>query len=346
MSSFFSISELVDSGGNFISIYIDKDEVDNIALKVIEYDRPNHILPFAVIYNKDEILVKYNFSNTEKLEMIDEDMSTKDFIEVLSKLCNLLCNCKYWFLESEKFLFDKKYVFYDNIDKQLQLIYIPIKEIENSSGLKDLLLYIIEKINIVEGDKLKIHLLQEMVKPSFNPYKLQKVLQSQLKMSTEENIIEDNKKGKKQKKVKKKNSFFSWLFQSDPVVVSESIDLYQENIKESKYYLHLKNNDTRFKLSKKITLDFFDDTFLVGRSKKGEEQSLLKYSLNEKVKEVDPLHLKFVKKDKGIFLVDLESSLGTYVNGDKIPPRKSVEVSIGDKIALSPKVIYELKANS
>jgi len=113
MSIYFSISEIVDGGGNFINIYIDNDEVDRVALKVLEYDKPNHILPFAAIYNNDEVLLKYNFSKVEKIEMIDESMSSKDFIEILSKLSNLLCNCQYCFIYSNKFLFDKRYTFYN-----------------------------------------------------------------------------------------------------------------------------------------------------------------------------------------------------------------------------------------
>ncbi len=346
MSNYFSISEIVDGGGNFINAYIDNDEVDKIALKVLEYDKPNHILPFAAIYNNDEVLLKYNFSNIEKIEMIDENMSCKNFIEILSKLCNLLCNCQYWFLHSNNFLFDKRYVFYNSNERQLQLIYLPVKNIEDKMSLKDLVLYLIEKVDIKKGDKFKISLLQEMVKPNFNSYKLQKFLKTQQNISQKEEASDNNMKKEPKKEKNKKKSFLSWLFQTDPIAVNESINAYKESAQEiKKYYLHLKKNDTRFRLSKSIPINFLDDTFLVGRSIKDEEQSLLKYSFSKQIKEIDPLHLKFVKKGKKIYLVDLESNLGTYINGNKINPRKSVEVVSGDSIALSPKIVYVLKVN-
>lgn len=347
MRKLFSISELEESGSSFINVHINRDDVDNVSLKVLEHDKPNHVMSLTTIYNSNEVLLKYDFSSVDKVSAISEGMSYKCFVQMLSKLCNLLCNCQYWFLDATKFLFDKKHVFYNKQAKQLQLIYIPVVKLEQEFHLKDLLLYLIEKVDIEQGDKLKISLLQEMVKPNFNSFRLQKFLNQQLSV-VEENITtrasEDAGvviKGKPEKK----RSFLEWLFKPESLTVNENIESYNDSRKTSKkYYFHLKKNDTQHKLDKKIDISFVENTYLIGRKSSSSERSLIKYNFKKNVEEVNYMHLKLERKNNDIYATDLDSDLGTYVNGSKLNSKERTQINIGDSIAFSPKIEYLLRA--
>jgi hypothetical protein len=357
MSTFYSINEISDSGGNFINLYIDKDEVDNTALKVLEYDTPNHIMPFAVIHNRDEILLKYDISNLEKIETLSGCIKAKRFIELLTKLCNLMCNCKYWFLKSENFIFRKKYVFYNRDQDQFQMIYLPIKNNNKENKFKELLLYLLEKIEKDEGNKLKIKILQQMVSPNFNAHKLQNFLkrysktvtnekmQRVVKTSSEKIVNKDLKRKETNKKSKKKNRFLSWLFKTEPIKVGETIEKYKDKHFQNKHYLELVENNTIYKVVEIIELKFLDDTFLIGKKGEREKESLLKFNLNNKISDISHIHLKFIRHKDGLKVVDLDSSSGTFINSKRLKPREVVEIREGDNIAISPKVVYQLKTN-
>jgi pSer/pThr/pTyr-binding forkhead associated (FHA) protein len=55
--------------------------------------------------------------------------------------------------------------------------------------------------------------------------------------------------------------------------------------------------------------------------------------------------LKFIRHKDGLKVVDLDSSSGTFINSKRLKPREVVEIREGDNIAISPKVVYQLKTN-
>ncbi len=356
MSLDYNVDDTSNSNGDFVNIYMDKDQLDSIALKVIEYDKPAHILPLVVVHNTDDILIRYDYSDVEKVEIIKEGIDSHTLIEILSKLCNLLCNCKYWFLDASNFFFNKKHIFYNRDSKQLKLMYLPTKESSEDTDIKDLLLYLVEIVEFEDSDKFKIGILQQMVKPNFNAYKLQKFLKqysnSLEKKNKKRNQLNDKEdklisnKSSALKRKKRKSGFLSWLFKSEPIKVGEAIDVYEEkNDYKSKYYLKLVSNETIHKLDQVIELNFLDDTFLIGKKGVEEKDNLLKYNLNNKINEIEHIHLKFIKHKNKLKVVDLESSFGTFINGKRINSREIIEIKEGDNISLSPKITYKLKSN-
>ena len=67
------------------------------------------------------------------------------------------------------------------------------------------------------------------------------------------------------------------------------------------------------------------------------------YTIYDPEKRVSRVHLVIEKNDKGYILYDEASSNGTYVNGNKIPHKKQVQINFDDKVTLS--ISYHLDLN-
>jgi pSer/pThr/pTyr-binding forkhead associated (FHA) protein len=58
-------------------------------------------------------------------------------------------------------------------------------------------------------------------------------------------------------------------------------------------------------------------------------------------------HARLAFREGGLFVIDLDSLNGTYVNGPlKIVPNEEVKLQPGDVIALGPKIILKLKEHT
>ena len=49
---------------------------------------------------------------------------------------------------------------------------------------------------------------------------------------------------------------------------------------------------------------------------------------------ISRMHARFVKEDDRMFIMDLHSTNGTYVNGVRLEPDCKVEIQVGDQIGL------------
>ena len=67
------------------------------------------------------------------------------------------------------------------------------------------------------------------------------------------------------------------------------------------------------------------------------------YTIYDPEKRVSRVHLVIEQNDKGYILYDEASSNGTYVNGNKIPHKKQVQINFDDKVTLS--ISYHLDLN-
>jgi pSer/pThr/pTyr-binding forkhead associated (FHA) protein len=69
-------------------------------------------------------------------------------------------------------------------------------------------------------------------------------------------------------------------------------------------------------------------TFLIGRADECQ--------LRPKSEFISRRHCEIVLEDSRALIRDLASRTGTFVNGTKIPPQRSVELQAGDKVKLGP----------
>ena len=74
---------------------------------------------------------------------------------------------------------------------------------------------------------------------------------------------------------------------------------------------------------------------IVGRDAKGA-------IIFENILTVSRRHAKFVCDELGCFVVDLNSTNGTYLNGEKIESEQEVAIKEGDEIGFSKRVLFKV----
>ena len=83
------------------------------------------------------------------------------------------------------------------------------------------------------------------------------------------------------------------------------------------------------------TLDIKDGD-IIGREAKGENFLADKLTVSRE-------HAKFVQKNNKWYIVDMESTNKSYVNGKEIAPKKEVLLQEGDELGLSRRAVFKVK---
>ncbi len=347
----YGIHEVEENGGHYVYISLKKKDVDHTALKVLNYDRPYSIVPLTILYDDEEILLKYNVSGLEKLYDLNLRLDQKIFIDALMKLSNLLCNCHYWFLDDKKFLY-RHHIYYDYNAGHILLLYLPLSVGTPISGFKEFLANLINLVEVNDGDKLKIGILGLMLSESFSPVSLQRYLSGILQKKTAE-IVDNTPADSTAAKVSvanllavnnsdkpKPGGFWNWLFRPKSSYIHEEETTYVGENSITYHQLQLQRNETEYRLPKTINLKFYDNILLLGKSSVKGDSGPLKYSFAGHINQINDIHLKLEKVDERVYLSDLNSDLGTYHNGQKLDKNERVELKHGDAIAISPAIEY------
>ena len=166
---------------NYLNIPLTEPvQIDEIAVKTINSDCPNFLIPFQLLEVNGVQQLKYKLINTIALEYIDSSYTKKDFIKLFMNLLNPMIKGKEWFLDYHCFCIDPKYVYIDRINNLVSYIYVPEASYKNTDA--EIFAFIKNefiKMTITDDSKFQVELFQFFAKDGVTLIDLYKLLQSE-----------------------------------------------------------------------------------------------------------------------------------------------------------------------
>ena len=166
---------------NYLNIPLTEPvQIDEIAVKTINSDCPNFLIPFQLLEVNGVLQLKYKLINTIALEYIDSSYTKKDFIKLFMNLLSPMIKGKEWFLDYHCFCIDPKYVYIDRISNLVSYIYVPEASYKNTDA--EMFAFIKNefiKMTITDDSRFQVELFQFFAKDGVTLIDLYKLLQSE-----------------------------------------------------------------------------------------------------------------------------------------------------------------------
>lgn len=106
--------------------------LDEIAIRVIQEDCPDFLIPFRMVDVNGSISLKYQLMNTVAFSYYDKALSKGEFIDLYLNLMAPFIQGKDWFLDYHNLCIDMHYVFVNKMSGKAYFIYVPELSCQNS----------------------------------------------------------------------------------------------------------------------------------------------------------------------------------------------------------------------
>lgn len=178
-STNFSVQSSLEA--NFLNIQLeDPIDIDEIAMKTINNDCPDFLIPFQLLEVNGSTQLRYKLINTIALEYIDTTYTKKDFIKLFMNLLNPLIKGNEWFLDYHCFCIDPQYVYIDRISNLVMYIYVPEASYKNTDQeIFNFIKNTFNKMTITDDPGFQVTLFQFFIKEGVTLIDLYKMLQNE-----------------------------------------------------------------------------------------------------------------------------------------------------------------------
>ncbi len=165
----------------FLNIKLDDPiDIDEIAMKTINNDCPDFLIPFQLLEVNGSTQLRYKLINTIALEYIDTTYTKKDFIKLFMNLLNPLIKGNEWFLDYHCFCIDPQYVYIDRISNLVLYIYVPEASYKNTDQeIFNFIKNTFNKMTITDDPGFQVTLFQFFIKDGVTLIDLYKMLQNE-----------------------------------------------------------------------------------------------------------------------------------------------------------------------
>ena len=118
---------------NYLNIRLDSgDKLDEIAVKVMQKDCPEFLIPFRMVSVNEETGLKYKLINTVALEYAEMTLPKVLFVQLYLNLLDPFVKGKDWFLDYHNLCVDAKYVYVDKHTYNVFYIYVPVQSFRST----------------------------------------------------------------------------------------------------------------------------------------------------------------------------------------------------------------------
>lgn len=147
---------------NDIVIVKEADEIlDTIALKVIQNDLPDFLLPIRSLNINNKTELRYEMGNKLSLKYKDLDFNKAKFLQFCMDLLMPFMECGDWFLDYHYICVDEDFVFVDKARNKVQFLYIPLSDFRNSDDeIIHFMKTILNKVSLSDGNDFLVKLYQ------------------------------------------------------------------------------------------------------------------------------------------------------------------------------------------
>ncbi len=127
------VIDVIEGTKGYAKIRLDGEQgIDNIAVRVIENNCPDFLLPMSILYIDDKPEIKYEMVPGERMEYIKMSMKYREFRTFLKSLLTPFISCSDWFMDYHCFMLNKNYIVLNKDRKDAKWIYIPAASYKNS----------------------------------------------------------------------------------------------------------------------------------------------------------------------------------------------------------------------
>lgn len=182
----FSLQSTLE--GNYLNIALPAiADSDEIAVRVMEQDCPDFLIPFRIVTVNGNTSLKYKLINTVALAYSERSLSKKQFIQLFMNLLTPFMKGKDWFLNYHNLCIDPQYIFMNKMDKNISFIYIPEKSYCSSDGeIKEFFKKLFTEITISDDPGFQVKMFRYFGNEDSNLADLyQLLLQEQRQTGTE-----------------------------------------------------------------------------------------------------------------------------------------------------------------
>lgn len=147
---------------NFLKIRcMENEKTDDIAIRVIQNDRPDFLLTLNTIEVNNMLEFRYILGNQIALEYMNFVLSRSQFLKMYRNLMRPFLEGNDWMLDYHCFCVDPGHVFLDKSTYAVSYMYIPIKGAANSDDeILSFLRNILNKVTITDDSSFLVKLYQ------------------------------------------------------------------------------------------------------------------------------------------------------------------------------------------
>lgn len=309
----------------YISINMNKDiKIMEYQIEMVNNNQGNGILYIDKRQLNEDIKFLYDITNYISLKeyIADSSVDGNSLFSIFNNLINIILSLPSYLLNIDNILLDEEHILVDKVKKTVGIIYVPCEnKLQNTEAeFKQIIKQVI--IDCMSSKDNMDYFINEILpiinNKDYSLNELNKTLSNtKAKTVTKKIKIEAEVKPEpvQVKEEPKKNSgFFSSLFKHKGV--SKAAEK-----KEKEYYISFNIND----VEEKVKIN--KDEFVLGRLK-----SSVDFCIQSNV--VGKVHAKLVKKKDTMYIIDLSSKNGTYINGMKLNSDTEQVLKDGDEIKL------------
>lgn len=351
-------------------------KIKNYQLEII-----NNNLELPIFSIKEKIvnnIIKFDFDITKYISlsdlMKDNNASEQDVISLLKEFINILVISEDYLLENINFLIDDKYIFINKENKEIKMIYIPIKQnndYEFNNKVKTILQKIFECYRSVCTNNELLNKLEELLNDeNLDLENLNKVLMEEHRDNKDEiiqNNIIDIAEGNEEVVDKKNNSnkniiiiaLNSIILVSAIIVLITKIpnstiistililaiviyDVYElvlKNNKKENDVIKVQNNTNSKKVQKAFITNGTEEIELCKDIFLiGRLQDTVDYAINNR--SIGRIHARIEKNENKFYITDLASRNGSFINGTRLAPNVKYLLENGCEIKLANTILY------
>lgn len=147
---------------NYLSAQLDSgDRLDEIAVKVIQNDCPEFLIPFRMTTVNEQISLKYKLVNTVALEYADMTLPKSVFLQLYLNLLQPFVKGKDWFLDYHRLCVDARYVYVDKHNYNVFYLYVPVDNFRSEDQeIFDFLRNVFMRIMISDDKDFQVRLFR------------------------------------------------------------------------------------------------------------------------------------------------------------------------------------------
>jgi len=157
---------------------LDEDDVDFNALKTIECDCPDFIIPFTHKKIDGRMEFTYNLNGLAKMRHFSGMKSKDEYLDMWNGIINPIIECEDWFMEPSSFLFDIDKIYIEQRGNKTSYKYIYIPNMNSSFSNDDLKAFLAEIENMYSTDssELSHSVLRAITAREFNITEYKKII--------------------------------------------------------------------------------------------------------------------------------------------------------------------------
>ncbi|MCL2813909.1 MAG: FHA domain-containing protein [Oscillospiraceae bacterium] len=349
--------------GATLIVRIPEGESDKKALYTIIKEQPSFLLPFYHREIDGEIEFTYQIAGCTKFAYLPASRSAGEYINLLLGILQPLLECGDWFMSPYSFLLTTDYLYFDKSGKT-KFVYIPsarhsseyidlknmIAEIAKQSRITDInlenkVLWAIQDFKPDEFARILKSYKPETSETPEKPDKPETVLPPTQKKPDDIDINFISEKSPKPEKPAKKGLFDFMKNKKqkqknepdqrnpEPGVLEADGDLTQliENSEPKLTGFRYCGVGAHPEI---IEIDIAEGCiFTIGRFDMSAGVKQSDFEFEAKTKAVSRRHAAVEKNAEGYFLVDLSSSAGTFLDGQKMPQNAPFKLESGSRVS-------------